>query len=50
MDERLKRIADEWDADEIGDFWPVCGAPEPCSTRAFLDALSAQADYWEGMS
>ena len=33
---------------EVSGVCTICGGPEPCSKGACLDALSAQADYWEG--
>jgi len=35
--------------DFMDDPCPMCGGPEPCSKRACMEALSAQADYAEGM-
>jgi hypothetical protein len=35
---------DEWETGVC----TICVEPEPCSKRACLDALSAQADYAEG--
>lgn len=48
-DEWNYREAEERDRTEHPEeFCELCGAPMPCSKRACMDALQAQADYAEG--
>jgi hypothetical protein len=44
VDRKDHECRDEW---ETG-ICTICAGPEPCSKRACMDALSAQADYAEG--